>query len=173
MSQRPPKPRSKPAAPDKSVDDLQVLHPEREMEIAGVKVTMREYGFVEGMRLAATAAPVVHDLSIITGDAKDDGLLEYARLQAVFADHVDAITGMVAQACDQPREWVETLGDADGQTLLFAWWAVNGPFFVRRVLVALQMRMAAKRFNGATSTPSSPPPATATPSDSGDSRVVN
>lgn len=161
------------AAQSDGADDLEILHPERKLEIAGTTVTMREYGFVEGMRLAATAAPIVHDLSTITGAADDGGMLEYARLQAVFATHVDAITGMVAQACDQPREWVEGLGDGDGQALLFAWWAVNGPFFVRRVLSELQMKLAAMAFAGAPSTPSSPPPATAMPNGSGSSRVVN
>lgn len=153
-------------------DDLEILHPEREIEIDGRVITVREYGGVEGMRLAAAAAPVVHDLAALTGADKGGDMLAYLNLQAVFARHVDAITGMVAQACDQPRAWVESLGDADLQTLVVTWWAVNGPFFVRRVVQTLQMRAATGAFAGARSTASSPPMAT-TPNGSGGTHAVN
>jgi hypothetical protein len=153
-------------------DDLEILHPEREIEIAGRKIVMREYGGVEGIRLAGAAAPVVHDLAALTSADKGGDMLAYLNLQAVFAKHVDAITGMVAQACDQPRAWVESLGDADLQTLLVTWWAVNGPFFVRRVVQTVQMQMATGAFAGAKSTAFSPP-TTTTSRDSGTTRAVN
>lgn len=153
-------------------DDLEILHPEREIEIAGRTITVREYGGVEGIRLAAVAAPVVHDLAALTGADQRGDLLAFLNLQAVFAKHVDAITGMVAQACDQPRAWVEGLGDADLQTLLVTWWAVNGPFFVRRVVQTVQMQMATGAFAGAKSTAFSPP-TTMTSRDSGTTRAVN
>lgn len=161
------------AAQAEGAGDLEILHPERVLEIAGVKVTMREYGFVEGMRLAGTAAPVVHDLASIGGADLEGGMLQYARLQAVFSQHVDAVTAMVAQACDQSVAWVQGLDDADGQALLLAWWAANGPFFVRRVLLELQMRLAGMASAGASSMPPSPPPATAPSNNSGGARSVN
>lgn len=153
-------------------DDLEILHPEREIEIGGIKVTVREYGGVEGMRLAAVAAPVVHDLAAITHADRTGDMLAYLNLQAVFAKHVDAITGMVAQACDQPRAWVESLCDADLQSLLVTWWSVNGPFFVRRVVQTLQMQAAVGELAGAKSTASSPSMGT-TPSGSGGTHAVN
>lgn len=154
-------------------DDLEVLHPERTFLLAGITVTMREYGFVEGMKLANRAQPVVHDLAAITGVAEDGGLLEYARLQAVFADHVDVILDMVAQACDQPRAWVESLDPADGEKLLLAWWAVNGPFFVRRVLMETQLKLVNRLSAGAPSTPRSPPLDTVPPSSLAAAPAVN
>lgn len=158
---------------DDAADDLEILHPERELQIAGVKITMREYGFVEGMRLAGAAAPVVHDLAALSGANVAGSLLEYANLQAVFAKHVDAIVGMVAQACDQPVEWVSKLQPVDGENLLLTWWAVNGPFFVRRVITELQMRVVNQPFDGAKSTPRSPRPDTAPPTASDGTHAVN
>lgn len=152
-------------------EDLAILHPEREITVGGRKLTVREYGFVEGLRLAAIAAPIVQDLAAISGG--DGTLLGYAALQTVFANHADAVVDMIAQACDQPRDWIaEHLSDGDGQALLMTWWAVNGPFFVRRVVQALQMRAALGAFAGAKSTPPSSRPAT-TPSASGTTHAVN
>jgi len=159
------------APPDDGADDLEILHPEREIEIAGVKVTMREYGFVEGMRLAGKAAPIVHDIKGLSADVTGAGL-EYSALEAVFATHADTITDMVAQACDQPVEWVRTLPPEDGENLIFTWWAVNGPFFVRRLLRDLAMRVAGASA-GATSTPVSRQPATVTKSGSDAAPTVN
>lgn len=152
-------------------DDLEILHPEREIEIAGVKVVMREYGFVEGMHLAAKAAPIVHDIKSLAADLTDVRL-EYSALEAVFAMHMDIIIDMVAQACDQPMEWVRELSPEDGEALTFVWWAVNGPFFVRRLLRDMAMRIAPASA-GVTFTHASARPARATQHNSPNERDVN
>ena len=157
--------------PDDGAGDLEILHPEREIKIAGVKVTMREYGFVEGMRLATKAAPIVHAIKGLSTDLTGAGL-EYSALEVVFAAHMDIITDMAAQACDQSVEWVRTLPPEDGENLIFTWWAVNGPFFVRRLLRDLAMRVAGASA-GATSTPVSRQPATVTKNGSDAVPTVN
>jgi len=163
---------SKQAPSDDGADDLEILHPERQLEIAGVKVTMREYGFVEGMRLATKAAPIVHAIKGLSTDLTGAGL-EYSALEAVFAAHMDTITDMAAQACDQPVAWVRTLPPEDGENLIFTWWAVNGSFFVRRLLRDLAMRVAGQASAGATSTPVSRQPATVTRNGSDAAPTVN
>ncbi|MDF5999802.1 hypothetical protein P4050_15915 [Pseudomonas aeruginosa] len=50
-------------------DDLQILHPEREIEVAGRKLTVREYGFVEGLRLRPMIQPLLDDLYAISQGA--------------------------------------------------------------------------------------------------------
>jgi hypothetical protein len=154
---------------EQAADDLEILHPEREIELAGRKLTMREFGFVEGLRLAGQVAPIVHDLAALEPDDVGGGAFEYAKLQALFGAHADAIEALIAQACDQPAAWVHALGDADGQALLIVWWAVNGPFFVRRLALELQMRAVARPSPGARSTT----PSAATSDGSGNTRVVN
>lgn len=143
--------------PRQGGDDLAILHPDREATIAGRKITMREYGFVEGMRLSATAAPLVDALA---DAAESSGPVTLDAVQAVFGAHSDAIVALIAQACDQPAEWVAALNDADGQNLFGLWWAVNGGFFVRRVVSTVQVRTLRAKSAGASST--QPSSATAT-----------
>ena len=46
-------------------DDLEVLHPDRTATIAGRAVTMREYGFIEGLKLAPLYKGIVDDIEQI------------------------------------------------------------------------------------------------------------
>ncbi|SEI99733.1 hypothetical protein SAMN04244572_02386 [Azotobacter beijerinckii] len=137
-------------------DDLEVLHPERTAVIAGRKITVREYGFVEGLRLQPKAEPIVAALQGFIGV---EGTILDAVL-AVAAEHADAVVHLLAVAADVEDEWVESLGQADGHLLLMMWWGANGPFYLRRA--ALQW-LAAQAPAGATSTPPSSAPATEAP----------
>jgi len=173
------------APPDDGADDLEILHPEREIEIAGRAVTVREYGGVEGMRIAGQLAPVVHDLASLGHADRNGDMLAYANLQVVFEKHIDAMLGLLARACTPAdatpaqrqacRAWIDSpeVGDDALQSLLVIWWAVNGPFFVRRVVQTLQMRAAVGAFDGAKSMASSPRPGMATPPASDATRAVN
>ena len=54
-----------PTTKQDGADDLVILHPDRQMVIAGVSVTMREYGHVEGLRLHALITPIVDGFKAI------------------------------------------------------------------------------------------------------------
>lgn len=149
-------------------DDLAILFPERQASIAGMLITMREYRWVEGLRLQALIAPIVEQLASL---AEQGRLMESAALDALFGDHADALPLLIATACDQPVEWVAALSDRDGRNLRLLWWTVNVPFFVRHVTDCLLARQLAA-LDGATSSPASPAPDT-TPSGSATTRVVN
>ena len=146
------------AGADAGADDLAVLHPERVLRIAGDTVTVREYGFVEGLRLAAAAAPVVAALA----EHAQRGALAIESLQHVMAAHADDVVVLIAAACDRSTDWVRALGDADGLTLAITWMTVNAGFFGRRVVMAAQLA-AARAPAGATSTPPSSPTGTTPP----------
>src|SRR6185437_3659103 len=133
-------------------DDLAILFPERTVTVAGRTVVMREYTFIESI-LLADALPY------------DDAL------RPIFGEHADDVVTLIAKAADQPREWVASLGDEEGNQLRLLWWSVNGDFFGRRVresIVLHQLRVSA----GQTSSSSSPAPAS-TPMDSATKPVVN
>jgi hypothetical protein len=150
-------------------NDLAILHPDRVQTIAGVRVTMREYGFVEGMQLSHLVEPVATALS----DAASTGeLLTPGALRPVFAGHLAAVTTLIATACDQPEAWVRGLNDADGQALILLWWVTNADFFVRRVIEAITARQMETASAGQTPTPLSPGPAM-TPAESASTRTVN
>ena len=67
----------KPAEP--GADDLQVLHPERSPIIAGRQVTVREYGFIEGLGLRPLAQPFLDELHERGGDHRVPVLPEVGR----------------------------------------------------------------------------------------------
>lgn len=141
-------------------DDLQVLHPERSATIAGRAVTVREYGFVEGMRLRPLMQPLLDDLhaAVVSGPFPQ---LEY--FTTLLGTHIDAVTEAVAVAADVEVEWMVGLTQDEGQHLLMLWWTANGPFYIRSVFSRIAADRAVSQHAGATSTQSSSAPATAQP----------
>lgn len=128
-------------------DDLEVLHPERVATIAGREVTVREYGFVEGLRLQSLVGPIVADLEGLLGA----GLPSLEAVLELLGRHAEAVARLMAVAADVDEEWVNGLSQDDGYLLMMLWWGANGPFYLRR---AAMQRMAAAARAGATSMPS-------------------
>lgn len=153
------------AAPAKSApakkagaDDLQVLHPDRTLSIAGCSVTVREYGFVEGLGLRPLMQPFLDDLYALVKGRQELPPLE--EIMVVFGTHYELVAQLMAQSADVELEWVRQLDSRQGQMLLYAWWTVNGPFFVGAVVdrIRAEAAAAAERARaGRTSTQSSLP----------------
>ncbi|MCO1336803.1 hypothetical protein MO867_20970 [Microbulbifer sp. OS29] len=113
-----------------SQDDLEILHPERTLTIAGEKITVREYGFVEGLRLRPLAAPFLKALHQVMGSG---ATLSLEAVLDIIAEHHEIILQLMAVAIDCDENWLHGLNDPDGNLLLMTWWAVTGPFFLRSV----------------------------------------
>lgn len=124
-------------------DDLEVLHPERLLTIAGREITVREYGFVEGLRLLPVAEPIIASLQ---GDLSR-GTPSFESIMGAIAQHADVAVRLMAIAADVDAEWIESLSQDEGQLLLMVWWSVNGPFYLRTA--ATRQAVAARA--GATS----------------------
>ena len=123
-------------APAKGADDLAVLHPERKLEIGGKTITVREYGFLEGLKIQRSSVVLVKALV----EAQKEGDAPYNTIQSVLSDHADTLVELMAAAADVDPDWIRGLSDADGQLLMGTWWMVNGPFFVRRVALERRRR---------------------------------
>ena len=145
--------RARVAPSEAGADDLAVLYPERTLTVAGERITVREYGFVEGLRLAGQVGAVVAALAAHA----QQGALAIESLQQVMAAHADAVVQLIAVACDRDPDWIAALPDADGQALALTWWAVNAGFFGRRVVLASQLAALRPAPAGPTSTPPSSP----------------
>lgn len=148
-------------------DDLAILHPDRPAEIAGVKLTMREYRFAEALALHA---PIARFTDAFTQVALDGNFADLDSLRSVFGERQDDVVQLIAAACDQPPEWVASLSAEEGENLLLLWWSVNSPFFVRRVLLSVGLAKAREPLGGPTSssgsslTGTAPPTSPSTPS---------
>ena len=148
-------------ADTKGADDLEKLLPYRTVPIAGRKVTVREYGFLDGLLIKSAAKEVVDALAAVTGDQGIDS----DDIEDVLDRHPEALIALMAKACDLEPDAVATLSDVEGALLKRAWWDLNAGFFVRRVARRVAVRLAAAHRGGETSSPPSSPTAT-TPSDS-------
>lgn len=136
--------------------ELAILYPERHASIAGVAVTMREYGFAESLR---HAAPIQAFTDAITDTALAGNFHDLDSLRLVFGAQGEHVMQLIAAACDQPLDWVQGLGAEDGELLMMLWWGCNADFFLRRVLLSVQLRKV-RELGGQTFTPPSSAPAT-------------
>lgn len=144
-------------------EDLEIIHPERSAEIAGRVVVVREYGFIEGLRLRGQLQPLLDDLVVLF----DQQRFELDAIEAVLGKHADLVVDLVAIAADVEPAWLSGLSDQDGTHLLHLWWGANGPFFVRRAISQVQAARVATAVAGnsagATSTPPLSPQGTEPP----------
>ncbi len=142
---------------------LEILHPERTATIAGREIVVREYGFVESMRLHDLIQPILADLRTAV---EAGGVPTLDTVLGVLAGHSDAIVQLLARAADVEPEWVAGLSSPDGEALLFMWWGANGPFWfggvVNRIAAERIAARIAARPDGPTSMPPSSPTDTAT-----------
>jgi hypothetical protein len=147
-----------PAAAPEAEDDLDVLHPERVLHIAGQDITVREYGHLEWLRLLPAAAPLVADIAALLGRGDDP---DYEAVLLLLAERIDGVLPLVLQAAGMDRDAFEALDPADGEALLLAWWSVNGRFFVQRAATRAVLARLKRPSAGVSSTPPSSPTATA------------
>lgn len=128
------------------VAELATLIPDGVVNLSADRVTVRPYGFMEGMQMDVLCGPLITDLQALFVDRDEDaGDFSMAELSAVLGRHRDMVSEMIAAAVDRPLEWVRSLDDSDGQLLLLTWWAVNKDFFVRRLVQKLAEQQAKVR----------------------------
>lgn len=150
--------------PAPGADDLAVLYPELPLTIAGEAIVVREYGFIEGLRLRPTVAAFVADLGVLM---RSQPIVE--DVYDLLGTHVDAIQLAIAVSISRDVEWVRVLNDKDGDQLVQTWWTVCGPFFMRQLVRrAYETALAKGRTTPNAGETSSPPssPADSAPSSS-------
>lgn len=153
-------------APEPGADDLEILHPEREVIIVGRQLVVREYGFVEGLRLMPLAEPLIEALRTHLEDGQPWGV---EAVHAMLGRHAEAVVRLMAVAADVEPEWIDSLDQNAGTELMFWWWTVNGPFYMRCAVDRAKAALAVKAQRaGRTSTPPSLPPDMETPPPSGE-----
>jgi hypothetical protein len=113
-------------------DSDDILFPERELDIQGETVVVREFSYLEAMKRAAGAKNLIAAIGKIISEADTIRLEE---LDAVIADHIDEWVGLLAASISKDASFVESLNDQDGSNLAMAFWEINGPFLLRRVML--------------------------------------
>ena len=120
----------------------EILFPDVDLEFDGQPVKVSEYCFVDGMKAARLAAPLLASMADLFALAEDDvELVSLQLLGDMFGQHPEAVVDLIALATGEDKAWIKKLSDADGQMLLQTWWRVNSAFFTRRLVT----NMVAKR----------------------------
>lgn len=140
-------------------EELEILLPDGTLTVGQEEVEVRELRFGETLRYAVEIRELVEALEGLQAAEPGDELVLF---DAALAGHWQAVLTLVAASTGRAREWIEALGDEDGQRLVYAWWAVNAGFFVRRLVARRMARSAPAPTSSATarSSSSSSPPAT-------------
>jgi hypothetical protein len=147
-------------------DELAMLDPDRTLELGGRSVTIREYGFFEGLDVADRASAFIEDLVAAT----EDGRLRYAQVRRLFGRHRAVVPAIAAQAADVEVAWLETLAPGEQELFMATWFATNSAFFVREVLAEVREAqvLAAGASAGLSASPGSLPPDSVPPSSLAD-----
>lgn len=152
-----PNAKPEPKAPE-GADDLNVLAPDVELEVAGRKLTVREYTFLSGMRVRRKAKALIDDLETFVKDgaAVDAGEEDHVDL---LAKHFELVRELMLDSIEgADADYLDALSEADGKTLLLTWWNVCGRFFVRVVGARLHDRLVAQFRRRASAGPTSSAP---------------
>ncbi len=108
--------------------DLTVPDPDHGAEIA---LTVREFRFLEGLKVQATARALIEDLAALL--AEPAGMTP-ARVMAVLGRHADLWLGICAVSTGREAAWIARLREPWAGALSMAVWQVNSDFFTARLL---------------------------------------
>lgn len=129
-------------------DNLATLFPVRELQLAGVMVTVHEYTLQEQLKhrqVLKALTDAFAGMVSATGSQEDIAL---DTLFDVLADKHAELLCAVAVSCSQPVEWVSALSGEDSELLMLTWWSVNAAFFTRAALRPQVERLAKQLLNG-------------------------
>ena len=124
---------------EREPSDMEVLHPERFIELGGVKVMVREYGNVEWLRLLPVAEPMVAAIAEMLAGEQEPA---YEVALDAIARHTDGLMPLIAQSMGRDLDWLDALSPQEFEAALMSWWSVNGHFFVRRASNRLSIERA-------------------------------
>jgi hypothetical protein len=117
------------------VAESDILFPDKTLPIGGEEIIVHEFKYLEGLKAAAIAQPLLSALLALIQDEAKMGLPE---LDRVIGAHADVWMQLLAMSTGKTTEWVSDLDDADGTLLSMTFWEINGPFLLRRVAFAKQ-----------------------------------
>jgi hypothetical protein len=122
-------------------EEAEILFPDADIVIGGETITVREFGFIEAMKVEPIAWPIIEALADIGTDWES---VDFRQVMMVFADNAEAFVQLIAASTGKSPEWVAELNDRDGNAIANTFWRVNQGFFVRRLLVLLAPKLKAR-----------------------------
>ncbi|MGC6248284.1 DUF6631 family protein [Bisgaard Taxon 45] len=129
-------------------DELNILFPNANINIAGIEVEVREYTLLQQLQHHAQLMPFIQALRHAMADKKSFSL---DKLMDCISAHYQDVLELVALSTNQSIEFIQNLKGEDAESLLMLWWTVNSDFFTRKVLQPTLEKMAMKQVETLTS----------------------
>ncbi len=120
--------------------ELEILFPTAEIEVAGEKLEVKEYTLKQQLQHNAKFVPFIASLRATLGNSQEDFSLD--DLMVCLSANYQNVMELVAISINKPVEFVESLGNQDGEALLIIWWGVNSDFFTRKAVQPLVEKSA-------------------------------
>ena len=120
--------------------ELEILFPTAEIEVAGEKLEVKEYTLKQQLQYNAKFMPFINALRASLGNNQEDFSLD--DLMVCLSANYQNVMELVAISINKSVEFVESLGNQDGEALLIIWWGVNSDFFTRKAVQPLVEKSA-------------------------------
>lgn len=120
--------------------ELEILFPTAEIEVAGEKLEVKEYTLKQQLQYNAKFMPFINALRASLGNNQEDFSLD--DLMVCLSENYQNVMELVAISINKSVEFVESLGNQDGEALLIIWWGVNSDFFTRKAVQPLVEKSA-------------------------------
>lgn len=120
--------------------ELEILFPTAEIEVAGEKLEVKEYTLKQQLQYNAKFMPFINALRASLGNNQEDFSLD--DLMVCLSANYQNVMELVAISINKSVEFVENLGNQDGEALLIIWWGVNSDFFTRKAVQPLVEKSA-------------------------------
>ena len=127
------------------VTDEEIIFPDVDLDLAGKPVKVSEYRFIDGMKVASLARPLLVDMAYLFSHAADGPeSLSLTLINDMFGKYPDLMVELIAISTGEDPDWIASLSDEYGQLLLMTWWRVNSAFFTRRLVTEMVARRQAE-----------------------------
>ncbi len=120
------------SAAEKAAEELTVIFPDASITIAGEKIIVAEYPFIQWLELKPLHTEFLDELAELVGHSEEglliDDIMEFFENQ--FLQHVRVL---ISASINKPTEFFKPLKSDEVEELTLSWWSVNKHFFLRSV----------------------------------------
>jgi Family of unknown function (DUF6631) len=114
-------------------DQLNIMFPDRDIQLSGEPFTVREFSYIESIKLASKSVGLINSLA---GILSDQSTVKLSDVETAIADNIEDWIFLLAASIGEEPDFVAQLDDKAGTVLSMAFWEVNGPFLLRRVMAS-------------------------------------
>lgn len=102
------------------VHELDIIFPDRPVEITGQSIMIREYPFPDALRLLSVAEPIIKELK-----DKYVDIPEFSEANETLSNHNEAVCLLISKACEISVEEIMQLTMDEGSLIVGVWWDIN------------------------------------------------